>query len=123
MIKQKEDKKLVNPIDEYFLKVENSKEHIHAKAIFETTDDGVDLKTDLSAQEIVLINKLKMNDDFLIDRGLKGVFGGFVLKYLRLKISLERKSRGEFVNINKSNNTDEVLNGMSNLSNITGAKK
>ena len=42
---------------------------------------------------------------------------------MRLKISLKRQSRGEFVTINKGDKTDEALGLMSNLSNISNVKK
>ena len=114
---------LKNPIEEYFTKIETSKESVNSKAIFEAENDNLDLKTELSIQEIVILNKLEMNNLYLKSKGIKPVFAEFIKNYERLKISLDRKSRGEFVNLNKSNNTDDILNGMSNLSNISGAKK
>jgi hypothetical protein len=116
-------KSLKNPIEEYFTKIETSKESVNSKAIFEAENDNLDLKTELSIQEIVILNKLEMNNLYLKSKGIKPVFSEFIKNYERLKISLDRKSRGEFVNLNKSNNTDDILNGMSNLSNIAGAKK
>lgn len=116
-------KDLKNPIEEYFTKIETSKESINSKAIFEAEKENLDLKTELTIQEIVILNKLEMNNIYLQSKGIKPIFSEFIKNYERLKISLDRKSRGEFVNLNKSNNTDDILNGMSNLSNIGSAKK
>ena len=115
-------KPLPDNIDEYFVKIEGSKEAFHSRELFKAEKD-VDLKTDLGAQEINYINTLMFNDVLLMSKGLKPVFKGFITKYMRLRFSLERKSRGEFVNINKSDKSEEAINLASNLSNITGAKK
>ena len=118
----KKQKPLPDNIDEYFAKIEGSKEAFHSRELFKAEKD-VDLKTDLGAEEINHINTLMFNNVLLKSRGLKPVFEGFITKYMRLRFSLDRKSRGEFVNINKNDNTEEAVRLASNLSNITGSKK
>lgn len=116
-------KKLPDNIDEYFTKIEGTKEAFHSRQLFEAKREDVDLKTDLSIQEIVLINKLLFNNELLNRKGLVPIYTDFLNHYMRLKFSLDRKSRVEFVSINKTDKTDEMLTGMSNLSNITGVRK
>jgi hypothetical protein len=116
-------KPLPDNIDEYFTKIEGSKEAFHSRELFKAERVDVDIKTDLSIEEIVLINKLIFNNELLAKKGLKPVYTNFLYNYMRLKISLDRKSRQEFVAVNKSDKTDDMLKGMSDLSNITGVRK
>jgi len=116
-------KKLPDNIDEYFTKIEGSKEAFHSRELFKAEKKDVDIKTDLLWKEIVLINKLIFNNSCLKEAGLVPVFEDFIYNYMRLKISLDRKSRGEFVSINRGDKTEEATQLLSNLSNITGAKK
>lgn len=101
-----------NHIEEYFLEVEKDSQAQASKQIFSATDEDVAIKTEINQQEIVLINKLEMNNQFLESKGLKPVFRPFINNYMKLKISLDRKSRGEFVSINKADTTDDLLRGM-----------
>ena len=113
-----------NHIEEYFAEASQSKEVLTSKELFRAERDSVDIKTDLSWQEIVLVAKLKFNNDLLKDFGLISVYNEFLNNYLRLKISLDRKSRGEFVDMNRgAQKAEDVLDTMSKVSNITGAKK
>jgi hypothetical protein len=113
-----------NHIEEYFADATNGKEVLTSKELFKANPEDVDIKTDISIQEIVLINKLLFNNEILKEAGLKPVYKNFLNSYMRLKISLDRKSRGEFVDMNRSNQKPEdVLSTMSNVSNIMGAKK
>lgn len=110
-----------NHIEEYFLKSDNNSQAIASKELFK--NDNVETKTELSDEEILIINKLKFNDSILERAGLKPVFNLFTQNYMILKISKERKSRQEFVNINKADKTDEIMSGMGNLSNILNVRK
>jgi hypothetical protein len=111
-----------NHIEEYFTEQEKSKDVITSKELF-NADKNVDIKTDINWAEIVVINKIMMHNEYLASRGIKGVYDKFLDNYMRLKISLDRKSRGEFVNINRGNNTDDVIDKFSAFSNIAGVKK
>ena len=122
-ITKEEKKPMPNHIQEYFAKIEGSKEAFHSRELFKASREDVDIKTDLSIQEIVLINKLLFNNELLKKRKLLPVYSDFLYNYMRLKISLDRKSRGEFVSINRGDKTEEATALLSNLANITGVKK
>jgi hypothetical protein len=119
----KHKKVMPNHIQEYFAKIEGSKEAFHSRELFRASEEDVDIKTDLSIEEIILINKLLFNNELLKSKGIKPVYHNFLYKYMRLKISLDRKSRAEFVNINRGDKTEEAVNLLSGLSNITTPKK
>lgn len=110
-----------NHIEEYILKSDNNSQAIASKELFK--DDKIELKTDINDMEIVHINKMLFNNEILKKCGLKPAFEKFITGYMKLKVSKDRKSRGEFVTINKQNNADEVMAGMSNISNILGVRK
>lgn len=116
-------KNMPDNIEEYFAKVEGTKQAFHSRELFEAKEDNIDLKTDLSNEEISLINVLFYNDMILKSRGLKPVFSNYINKFMRLKVSKDRLSRSEFVNINKVNTQEDVLNIASNLKNITEPRK
>lgn len=116
-------KKLSNPIEEYFAHQEGNQGFLISRELFKAEQEDVDIKTDLKPEEISYINVLMFNNDLLKSRGLKPVYQNFLKNYMRLKISLDRKSRGEFVAMNKGDKTDDILKGMSDLSNIKSAKK
>lgn len=120
---KKKSDKMPNHIEEYFAKHEGSKEAFHSRELFKADQENVDIKTDLSIQEIVLINKLLYNNLLLVQKGLKPVYNNFIYQYLRLKISLDRKSRGEFVSVNRGDKVEETTALLSNLSNISNTKK
>lgn len=115
--------KMSNHIEEYFAKVEGSKEQFHSRELFKAERENVDLRTDLIWREISLINVLFFNNELLRKSKLKPIYTDFLNQYLRLKISLDRKSRSEFVSVNRTDNSEQATNLLSNLSNINGAKK
>lgn len=93
-------KNKINPVEEYFKDRVNS--DLKKNELFDADDEDIDIKTDLTEQRIVLVNTLHENDIFLQSKGLKPVFKTYYEKHLRLLISKERKSRGEFVEVNKN---------------------
>src|SRR6056297_508662 len=107
-----------NPIEEYFTKVEKDSKNIASKQLFSGDDEDIDFKTDLTESDIKNINTLHMNDNYLKNIGLNPVFKNYYTKFMRLVISKNRKSRQEFVNLNKNDNTEDMLSQMSNLSNL-----
>lgn len=116
-------KTIRNPIEEYFSEQEASKEVQTSKELFKA-DKDVDIKTDLIWREITLITKLFYNDEILKKHKLKPVFSRFINPYLRLKISMDRKSRTEFVTMNKGEtSTKDIIKEMSDVSNIISVKK
>lgn len=123
--KQKEfdNKRLPDKIDEFLIRSEGSKEAFHSRELFRAEKEDVDIKTELTDQEIVLINKLIFNNKVLKECGLDPVWEDFIYHYMRLKVSRNRQSRGEFVSINKGDHTDETINQMEKFSNIMNPKK
>lgn len=115
--------KLPDHIEEYFSEKESSSEAINSREIFNATDDNIDLKSDVSDEEISIISTLKFNDDFLASKGIKPIYSKYFNKYMRLKVSKDRKSREEFVNINKKDNQEDMLGMAGNLANIGQARK
>lgn len=116
--------RMSNHIEEYFTDSSQSKEVLTSKELFRAEEKDLDVKTDLILKEIVLVNKLKYNNIILKEAGLEPIYEKFLVNYEKLKISLDRKSRTEFVDMNRGQaKTDDVLDAMSKVSNITGAKK
>lgn len=115
--------KMPNHIQEYFAKVEGTKEMFNSRELFRAEKENVDIKTDLTFKEISYINTLMFNNWVLKSAGLYPIYEIFLEKYMRLKISLDRKSRGEFVSINRGDKTEEAVGLLSSLSNITNSKK
>jgi len=104
-----------NHIEEYFTKNESQP----GTELFRIDDSNVDIKTELTEQEIRDVNTLMMNDKFLEKVKVGAIFKNYYQHLLRLKISLNRKGRSEYVDINKHDNSDEVLTKFGNLSNIS----
>ena len=108
-----------NHIEEYF----SNNERQPGNELFRVDDTNSDIKSEVSEEELRLINVLKMNDSFLINKGLKPVFINYYKHFLRLKVSLDRKGRSEYVAINRKDNTDELINKFGNLSNFVTSRK
>ena len=109
-----------NHIEEYFDATQGNK----SSELFRINEkEDIDLKTDLSENEIKIVTTLFMTDDFLKEKKIPAVFEKYYNKYLRLRVSKDRLGRGEFVSMNRTDNTDDLLNKLGNVSNITGAKK
>jgi len=115
-------KKTNNHIEEYFQDHKESSEERASRQIF-TGGKDVDIKTDLDMKEISYINAMKMNDEFLKSRKLTPVFSYFYNNYLRLKISKDRKSRGEFVQINSQDKSEQMVEGMRTAGSLFGGGK
>lgn len=98
---------LPNPIEEYFDK--NSKKSDFLD-LFEAKEDNVDLRTDLTISEINLVNVIQLQGELAYKLGLKdNIHKKFINGYKRLKVSLDRKSRAEFVDINKKERFENNL--------------
>jgi hypothetical protein len=116
-----QNRKLLNHIEEYFQDSFNPESTF--KDLFEANKSNVDLRTDLSIQEIVVINKLLIDDEFIKKRLKFSLFSSFLDHYLRLKISKNRESRKEFVDINKRDRFKEHLKDFGNFQNLMEVKK
>lgn len=110
-----------NHIDEYFLKNDNNTTAIASKELFK--GENIELRTDLKDEEIVLINSMMFNNKILKEIGCEEVFNPFINNFMRLKVSKDRKSRGEFVSINKQNDANDVISSMGNIGNVMNSRK
>lgn len=115
--------KLSNHIEEYFAKIEGSRDLITSREIFKAEKENIDIKTDVDIKEIILINKILYNNKLLASKKLNPVWSDWINQYMRLKISLDRKSRGEYVDVNRSSDNSKLMQDMSNFKNISDAKK
>lgn len=108
-----------NHIEEFF----SDQEKGSGTELFRVDDSNSDIKSEVTEGELRLINVLKMNDDYLKRNGLRPLFSMYYKNFLRLKISLERKGRGEFVAVNRRDNSDETIAKFGALGNIMNAKR
>lgn len=109
-----EKKILNNPVEEYFRQQDRKPTH---SEIFEAKESDVELKTELDLNKITQVTTLFENDLFLETRlGIPPIFESYYQKFMRLMISKDRKSRAEFVEVNKNKQDDnsfgEALRGM-----------
>jgi len=111
---------LMNPIQEYLNHKTNRAEFIE---LFEATEQDIDLKTELSYPEIILVNCIFFNNQFLTARDIPSPYNSFITRYLRLKTSLGRKSRAEFVDINKKDKFKENMEQFNSFSQIKKVKE
>lgn len=91
--------------------------------LFEATEDNVDLRTELNEDEVVLVNKIHINNLFLKSKLGIDVYKEFLVNYLRLKVSFNRGSRTEFVDVNRRDRFEQNLNRFSNFANLTKVKE
>lgn len=112
-------KATINHIQEYFDGQQGNK----SSELFKIADEELDFKTDLNENEIKIITTLYYNDQFLISKGLKPIFKIYYEKYLRLRVSKDRLGRTEFVKMNTTEQTDEVLQRLGNASTIISSRK
>jgi hypothetical protein len=109
-------------ISEYFNDINDIKKHTHYDELFNANKENVDLQTELNENEIRAIAILQTNDKFLVDKGVGSVYNNYINNFMRLKISLNRQSRKEYVEVNKNENKE--LNAMQKIfGNGTGLVK
>lgn len=111
--------KLPNHIEEYFDSSSSKAEFIE---LFEADEDDIDLKTDLSHPEIVVVNAIIFNHTFLEKKNIPSPYS-WIAKYLRLKVSCDRKSRAEFVDINKKERFENNLDKFNSIANLQKVKQ
>lgn len=121
--KNKKNEPLPDHIEEYFKDNESSKEAIQSRELFDATNENIQFKTDLTDEDICLISTLSFNDKFLESRGIKPVYSKYFLKYMKLRVSLDRKSRSEFVGMTSKEIEEELNNLNKSLSPITKPRK
>lgn len=111
---------LPNHIEEYL------KDNVGENAfrdLFEATDENVDLRTELNENEVDCVNKIFINNEFLKSKLGGDVYKSFLINYLRLKVSFNRGSRIEFVDVNKKDRFEQNLKTFGNFSNLSKVKE
>lgn len=114
---------LEDPIGSIFEDIKNTNDN--SLELFAQGD--VTLRTDLLNKEVVLVNCIH-TDNELMKKSFKrfkiefDLFDEFLTSFKRHKVSLDRKSRGEFVNVNMKNTLDRDLTRVSNLKNLTESR-
>lgn len=89
-----------SPIEQWISSDDNK--HNHYEELFNPSDDRIDLKTELTQKQIGSINVIKNNIELLKKHGLKPDFlDKEITNYMRLMVSKDRQSRGEYVEVNK----------------------
>lgn len=110
---------LPNHVQEYFANTETQL----GNELFRIDESNSDIKSEVTNEELRFINVLMMNDDFLESKGLKRIFEPYYKRFLRLKVSLDRKGRTEYVDINKRDNSDDTLKKFGSLGATLGGIK
>lgn len=111
---------LPNHIEEYL------KESVGENAfrdLFEATDENVDLRSELDEKELDCVNKIYINNLFLKEKIGSDIYKQFLIKYMRLKVSFNRGSRGEFVDINRKDHFETNMNRFNTFSNLSKVKE
>lgn len=111
-----------NHIFEYLERNEMSSQEKASKEIFTGDEKSIDLKTHLDDFEISKISSMKLLDNVLKSRGLSSQFNKFYDHLLRLKVSKDRLSRSEFVSINKTDSSNDVMEGIKTAGSILGGR-
>lgn len=111
---------LPNHVEEYISQNLGEQNFIE---LFEATDENVDLRTDVTHEELILINKLLVNNQFLKSKGLGTPYSDFINHYLRLKVSKDRLSRAEFVDINRKERFEQNMSRFNNLKQLMDVKQ
>lgn len=111
---------LPNHIEEYL------KESVGENAfrdLFEAEEDNVDLRTELNENEVDCVNKIFINNEFLYNKLGFDIYKEFLNNYMRLKVSFNRGSRSEFVDINRRERFEQNLSRFSNFQNLSKVKE
>lgn len=91
--------------------------------LFEATDDNVDLRTELNENEVDCVNKIFISNLYLMSKLKDSIYGDFLINYMRLKVSFERGSRLEFVDINRRERFEQQLGKFSQFANLSKVKE
>lgn len=105
----------INPIDEYL--EDKGQQKPTYNDLFEADIEDVDIKTELTLKQVSDIAGLKETDDFINEVIGSRIFQEYTEKYMRLLISLNRQSRKEFVEVNKSKRDENegILDNLKSL--------
>ena len=113
--------KLSNPIEEYLVAIDKQG-HKFDQLLTEKGEDisAVDMKTELSEDEVKLCTALLYNDDYLASKGIRPVYGSYVQRFMRLQVSKNRQSRKEYVDVHRAAQPDNFVDGGGQLPFFSG---
>lgn len=115
--------KLINPIEEF---VKNNVGENAFRDLFDSTPENVIRRSHFTELEVDCINKILVNNDFLIScfgKDLGDVYGPFLLSYMNSKISFNRGSRMEFVDVNRKERFKQNLQEFGAFAGISKVKE
>lgn len=112
--------KLPNHIEEFLSSKTKTSDFIE---LFEAKNDNVDLRTDLTLQEIPFVVAIHFNHEFLKKRNIPSPFGTFINQFERSRTSLDRKSRAEFVDVNKRERFENNLDKFNSIAQLQKVKQ
>lgn len=112
---------LKNHIEEYLRK--EAKENNFIELFEVDENENLDLKTELNDEEIVLLNKIKINYEFLLGKRIDNIYKKYMDYFMRLKISKERRSRAEFVDVNRKERFEQNLKKFGQFRNLEKVKE
>jgi len=110
---------LPNHIQEF---VDNNPDAEKFLELFQATKKDIDLKTELNVKELVIVNKIRIMSEFLISKKLSPIYSDYINSHMRLRVSTDRKSRGEFVDIHKKDRFEQNLKKFGDFKNLTDSK-
>lgn len=115
---------LEDPIDSIFENISSGDKN-HSLELFKDDKKGdIALKTDLKDKELVLVVALMTENELIKkDLGDFDLFGDFLNQFRRHKVSLDRKSRIEFVESNRKPLSSDLLNEASSVKNLTESRQ
>lgn len=110
-----------DPLEKIFEKTQPNRDN--SLKLFE--EDDITLKTQVSSPELVLVNALTVENELikkLFPKDDFDLYGHFLKEFKRHKVSLDRQSRQEFVNVNMRNMLDRDIQRASNIKNLVEAR-
>lgn len=113
---------LNDPLQEIFEQVKGSNIDNSLELFKDDKTGDIALKTDLVHKEHVLVTCIDVENDLIKQDLGFDLYADFLTSFKRHKVSLERKSRGEFVSVNMKNTMDRDLARVSNLKNLTESR-
>ena len=120
-----EDKKFQElkdtPIDRFVMDL-GAKDNKSSDEIFSPgkDPDDIELRTDLTPKQIVLIQGIIENDNILEKCGIGKMYDNFIRKFMRLRVSKDRESRKEYSTANRPDNSLETIQTAGNLAQLGG---
>lgn len=91
-------------IEQFFKELNADVKNNNYTELFNPENENIDLQTDLTDSELRYIAVLKTNDDYLENLGVGSIYNKYVNHFMRLKVSKDRQSRKEYVEVNKNEN-------------------